>query len=610
MAENSDKLTIVDGSLDWSEGVNSDVVTTIQSEANPNGLKRTQLAWTNNCTVRGGGGVHQRPGFICTGTLPTVGPYQGSSLYDPGDADPYFLTVIGGHVWRVPADDPASATDLSVQFNLFHPITERCFFCQAEMFMIIQAGDSAGGTVIPGTTDANGHYLPLFWDGATLRRSLGITNTAATDATGPGVNEIPAATAMCYYMGRLWYAQGRTYSAGDIVNGAAGTPAYQLKDAVLNVTENPLVVGGDGFTVPSSAGNIRGIAFAANINTQLGQGTLYIGTREQIYSLNVPITRTDWVNSNNNNQPLQTVALVANGWVSDRSIVEVNGDLFFQSLEPSIRSLTAAVRNFQQWGNVPISTNEQRIMQFVDRSLLRFSSGVYFDNRLLQTSLPYVCPVGVAHKAIIPLNFDVISTLTKTLDPAWEGMWEGINFLELCGGDFGGRQRAFSFAWSDEKQTIQLWEITDFARFDRFEGGDNRVVRYFETPAFTWGNEFALKKLVGGEIWFDALFGTAILKIEYRPDGYVCWFPWHEWECCTEGNQNITVHYPSGNNRESYRQTQTLPNPPQDCASVMARPSNIGYQFQVRLTIKGYCRIRGLLLHAERFGRKLYENMQ
>lgn len=621
MANEDKSVTIVDGSLDWTEGINSDVVTTIQSEHNPNGLKRTQLAWSDNATVRGGG-IHQRPGWIMTGTVPTVGRYQGSELYKPDNADPYFITVIEGHVWRIAPDDPASAVDLSALFNslrspaniaagvdFINPVTERCFFCQAEMFMVIQAGDEAG-PVLPGRTDTFGHYLPLFWDGTNLFRSKGITDPNATNASPPHTNEIPPGTAMAYYMGRLWYAQGRNYSAGDIVGGPTGTLAYDFRDSVVCVQENPLCVGGDGFTVPTGAGNIRGIAYAANINTQLGQGQLYIGTREQIYSLTVPVTRTDWVGADNNNQPLQTVALATNGWVSDRSIVEVNGDLFFQSLEPSIRSLTAAVRNFQQWGNVPISNNESRIMQFVDRALLRFSSGVYFDNRLLQTSLPFICPVGTAHKAIIPLNFDVISTLQQTLPPCWEGMWEGIDVLELCQGDFGGRSRAFAFAWSDATQTIQLWEITDYARFDRSPNGDNRVVRYFETPAFTWGNEFALKKLIGAEIWYDALFGTAILKIEYRPDGYVCWYPWHEWECCTEGSGNFDVHYPLGNNRESYRQTQTIPHPPRDCAKVMARPSYIGYQFQVRLTIKGYLRVRGLLLHAEKFDRKLYENMQ
>jgi hypothetical protein len=584
---------VTDGSLDWSSGVNSTVATTIQSTDNPNGLKRTALAWMDNCTVRDGG-ITQRFGWSYLGTVPAVATYQGSFIYVPDTANPYHIVVIGGHVYQVDSDNPDSAVDLSVAFNLVLPLTERVYFVQAEIFLVIQAGD--------------GVTLPLIWDGTTLRQSKGITDPNATTSSPPHTNEIPAATAMCYYMGRLWYAQGRAYSAGDIVGGASGTLAYGFRDSVLCVQENPLCVGGDGFVVPTNAGNIRGIAYQSNINSQLGEGALYIGTREQIYQLTVPTTRTDWIAATTNNMPLQTVALSTNGWVNDRSIVTVNGDLFFQCLEPSIRSLTTAVRNFQQWGNVPISVNEQRVLQFVDRSLLRFASGIYFDNRMLQTTLPFNTPVGVAHKAIIPLNFDVISTLEQQLPPVWEGMLEGVNILELTQADYGGRPRAFATVWSETKGTIELWELTNAARFDTSAVQDNRVTWYFETPAFTWGDEFAMKKMVGGEIWYDKLIGEAVFNVQYRPDGDVCWHDWVQFRCCTEGFQDPTVQYPE-TARESYRQMQSLPVPPASCTAAMARPSNQGFQMQVRLTVHGYCRIRGLYLFGEPMLRKLYDNL-
>ena len=595
----SDPLILVDGSLDWSSGVNSTVVTTVASDSNPNGLKRTAVSWMDNATVRDGG-ITQRFGWNNIGSIPPVGQYQGSFIYVPDNQDVssnYHVMVIGGHVWQVPTDNPGAAVDLSAQFGVALPITERVFFCQAEMFLVIQAGDAV--------------TLPLFWDGATLRQSKGITDPNATTSSPPHTNEIPAATCMCYYMGRLWYAQGRSYSAGDIVGGPTGTLTYNFRDSVLCVQENPLCVGGDGFTVPSNAGNIRGIDFASNINAQLGQGILYIGTREQIYSLTVPVTRTDWIAANANNQPLQVVALSTNGWVNDRSIVSVNGDLFFQCLEPSIRSLTTAIRNFQQWGNVPISINENRLLQFTDRSMLWAASGIYFDNRLLETALPYQCPVGVAHKAIIPLNFDVISTfdLTATgqaLAPVWEGMLEGINVLELTEGDYGGNPRGFATVWSDSNNAIELWELTTS---DRWDESDHRVVWYIEFPSFTFGDETALKKLVSAEIWIDNLMGEVVFHWDYRPDGYVCWTPWIVYKECSQATPPLNVNYPQGNLRESYRQMKTLPTPPLACNPIMARPSNIGFQFQVRLTIKGFCRVRGLFLKGEPVDRKLYDGM-
>jgi hypothetical protein len=719
-AKSDEQVTFLDGSLDWSGGVNSILVTTVASERTPHGLKRNQLAWLNNATLRGGG-ITQRPGWPKNGVIPAVGTWQYGIVYQPNTEAPYIICVIEGHVWKVDVDNPAAAVDLSVQFNLFHPVTERCWFVQAEQFIVIQAGDAV--------------TLPLIWDGTTLRRSLGITlgneTTApaglgtdvgviqtnlwvmpnvgdpvtvilgapypgaaagetvyflldftenppggyldpvlgATVASHSGVgatwlvtasatadpndvtlqlvsyasayapgnlvatgtpiydmtvdppdvadlptSEIPPATCMAYYMGRLWYAQGRKFCAGDIVGGSSGTQQYQFRDSVLKVTENPLAIGGDGFSVPSGAGNIRSIFYAPNINTQLGQGPLYISTREAIYQLQVPVNRTSWIAADSANQPVMVLAL-SNGTVNDLSIVPVNQDIFFQSFEPSIRSFSASVRNFQQWGNVPLSVNEQRIMQFNDRNLMRFSSGIYFDNRLLQTALPYVTPIGTAHSSIVPLNFDLISTLEQQLPPVWEGMYQGLAVLQLMQMDYLGRPRAFIVCWSDREQQIQLWEISES---DKWDDVDSRVGWYIEYPAFTWNREMSLKKLVSAELWLDRLLGTVEFFLDYRPDGDPCWYPWYQWKACSAKDTCEASPLDQANNpaciypqpmRESYRQTVTLPQPPIACEHVMGRPAFIGYQFQCRLTIKGFCRIRGFFLHGEPVDRALYASM-
>ena len=689
----STNVTMADGSLDFSSGVNSYLATTVQSANNPNGLKRNALAWLDNATVRGGG-ITQRTGWLLKGALPVSGLYQGKFLYNPGQANPYFIYVIDGNVWKLDPDNPGAAINLSAQFPgmTMPPVILRVWFCQAEMFLLIQAGD--------------GITLPLIWDGAILRRSVGIINATIPGATPPLVpptvynlylnpqfqntafivqpvgssalvslaanypgalndvgtlgaigtfqviaisapyitiqtisssyvgqsihygdaqftisntppapipgpyNEIPTAGPMVYYMGRLWYAQGRQYTAGDIVKGPSGTLAYGFSDAVIHVTENPLALGGDGFTVPSEAGNITALAYNANINVLLGQGQLYIFTEKQIYSLTVPVTRADWIGATANNQPIQTVVQITNGSVNDRSIVAVNGDLFFQSLEPSIRSLQISVRNFQQWSNTSIAINEQRILQFNDRSLLRFCSGIEFDNRLIQTALPFQTPVGVAHQALVPLNLDVVSTLDQQLPPVWEGMYEGLAILELAESSFGGLQRAFATVWSDLTKTIELWELTNYSRWD---AEDNRVFWYAELPAFTFGDEFALKKLVSAELWIDKIFGEVNFTMYYRVDSDPCKYPWAQWKVCAPRNQCETVHNPvcvyPKEARESFRQTITLPLPPNVCEAVSGRPSNIGYQFQPIIEIKGWCRIRGVLLKAEHREESLYSNM-
>ena len=280
---------IADGSWDFSAGVNSDLVTTVRSELVPRGIPRNQLPWLQNGTTRGGT-IAPRSGNVKLLNLINSGLWQGGYMYDPFlEGNPYLVCSISGRIYKALLDPPYTVTDLSAAFGLVNPATpDQAFFEEAEGILCIQAGDFYTAAV---------PTLPLFYRSAgtgqpeILRRSRGLNGVLPP---GPPTNfqEIPAATAMCYYQDRLWYAQGRIYTAGDIVgNQASGTAPYNFRDSVFKVTENPLAVGGDGFTVPSQAGNIRALKYVGQIDTSLGQGPLYIFTRKQIYSLDRKSTR-------------------------------------------------------------------------------------------------------------------------------------------------------------------------------------------------------------------------------------------------------------------------------------------------------------------------------
>lgn len=749
---------LTDEQLDFSGGINSDVVTTIASARNPHGLKRNQLAWLDNATVRGGG-VTPRNGWQYTCTIGgNTQKWQRGWLYDQDGGNPYLICQMNGQIYQVRLDTDNSIVNLSTQFGLTNPSgVDYAFFTQGEQFLVIQPGDY-GTAQVP--------TLPLFWDGSLLRRSngaqqnlgttaanfitpptqpvptavtitlvspfRGYTNqiftitvgtsvytfiqvvpvnfyTLRNDASGnigalveagtpvlhsdgtivgrvlasfaiPAINsnvgvfidtayagqplpapvtinneawqiqstgaapvganqiyavclsqvnvgggdtitspatlysvqELPAATCMVYYQGRIWYAQGRIYTAGDIVFGTFGTVPYQQTDSILKVTENPLAVGGDGFSVPSNAGTIRALAYTANVDASLGQGPLFIFTRKQIYQLVVPVTRSDWIAATSNNMPLQTVAQITNGSVNDTSVVGVNGDLYFQSLEPGIRSLISAIRYYQQPGQTPISRNESRLIDQNDRSLLRFSSGIEFDNRLLQTALPTLVGQNVVHQALVPLDFDVISSFEEKLPPVWEGSYEGLQFLQVFTGDYGGRQRAFAVIQSEKDQSIQVWEMTDFAQSDTNLLGEARVTWIIETPAYTCDDENQFKELDTVHLWFDSIFGQVIVKVEYREDGNLCWHPWTQFVMCAARNSQEagTQGYPVIEYCSTDQRPMVLPKAPAyDCNVANNRPVNLGYQFQLRLTIKGFCRLRSIRMFCLPRERNVYQGM-
>lgn len=587
-------VRITDGQNDFSDGVDSSKPPTIQSATwSPRGLRRTQVAWANNVTFRGGG-ILQRTGWqpLCTVHDGTA-LYQGGWMYDTsplGGNLPYLMLSIGGRMYQVRVDTDNSIHDVTGAF--VDPATApQAYFTQGERFMVKQAGD--------------GLTRPLFWDGAALRRSNGTTVQNA----GPNISEIPPATVMSYYQGRIWYARNRIYAAGDIVKGPTGTIPYEKTDSILRVTENPLAFGGDGFTVPSNAGNIRALSFPLDLDSTFGEGLLFIFTPKAVYSQFVPLTRTAWIAATGDNVPVQRVVMANNGAVSDRSVVRINGDLFFQSLDPAIRSYFMAVRYFKQWGNTPISNNINRVLQFNDRSLMRLSSGIEFNSRLWQCILPVQTAVGVACQAVAVLDLDPIATLQDSNEqPAWEGMYEGADILQIFQGDFGGLERAFAIVHSRVNGSIQVWELTSG---NRFENGDNRVSWYVEFPAMDWSNykrangggPFELKELDGFTLWLDKVFGTVDIEVFYRPDQDACWYEWGKTQICAARTCQEDVHtpncYPITGFREQYRMPLNWPkptNPP--CSPGNSRPVTWGYQFQVKVVIKGWCRIRGYEIHA------------
>jgi len=578
----SSAVRLSEGQFEFSGGVDSSRVPLVASDQVPNGLRQDQLAWLTNGTVRGGG-ITPRFGFKYLTKMPVTALFQGGFMYDPGNAFPYLMLQVAGRTYQVRVDTDNSIHDVTAAAANSATITQS-FFCQGESFMAIQDGTAE----------------PLIWDGTVLRRVSAMGGTAPFMPTGQ---------CMDYSNGRWWVATGRFYTAGDIVGGPSGTAPRRFTDAILHWTENAFLAGGGAFSVPTSAGNIRALAHTANLDTALGQSPMYVFTRKTIYQVTVPASRSTWNAydplTTTKDVPLVTVAQRNFGCVAERSIVPINGDLYFQIPGGFVQSLMISTRFFGQPGNTPISNNENRAIQFNDRALLPFASGIELNNRVLQTVLPVTTPVGVAFQGLMPLDFDIISTLEKKLPPAWEGIQLGLDILQVWSGDFGGRTRAFAAVHSRIDDSIEIWELTSDERTDtNATTADNRVTTVIEFPARSMGDLFRLKELDCFELWVDKLYGKVEFTVEWRPDQHPCWQFWATWiECaarnsCEDVDAIFPCPYPAQTYREQYRIPMVLQKPPRrSCENTNGRPFDLGYSFQIRLTIKGWCRVRGAVLH-------------
>jgi hypothetical protein len=231
---------------------------------------------------------------------------------------------------------------------------------------------------------------------------------------------------------------------------------------------------------------------------------------------------------------------------------------------------------------------------------------------MIQTALPRRVAPNVIHDALVPMDIVPLSQFGATLNPTWLGHWQGIQIMQMWTGDFGGRERAFAAVVSTTTGDIELWEITVADKFDTpASKDDTRIQCYVETPSYTFGDLNQLNKLVSAEIGIDRLFGTVEFRLDFQPDSDSCWHLWHEWKLCSAKNtcEEGVNTYPCIPLGEGYKQNVTMPLPQDKCSPQSGRPLNQGYEFQVRLTWHGFCRIRSIRLMAEKVATKLYLNL-
>lgn len=534
-------------------------LTGVDSGRSPSLLGETQAAFAINTTFRGGF-AQPRPGMNRLPVGIASGRWQGCAFYD-SPTKPGFVFSVSGRIYFV---DPTLETviEITPESGPNSALREQAWFCQAEEYMIVQDGQSK----------------PIVWNGATARRL--------------GDGELPVGTVMTYGMGRVWLAlpSRRHFVAGDLVYSTTG----QTRD-VLGFTENAFLNGGGAFAVPVAAGQITAMRFTAQQDTSIGQGPLLVFTENSAFSVRAPVEREVWQNLT---YPIQTVALLSYGALAQASTILVNGDVWYRAKD-GIRSFALAQRQQADWASTPLSKEVSRATRVDDESLLQYGSAVLFDNRLLMLASPYrTTAYGYPHRGMLVLDYDPLSTMTSRSAPQWDGMWCGARFLSIVKGSFGGRERCYFFALN-ASNVIELWELTTDARWDNDE---TNIDWMFESRAMGFASPGSLKELETAELWRDRLAGRVFTSVKWRPDQFSCWIDWHTWSeqatyrnCeVTPGASCLTVH----NYKPQYRPRVRLPKPPEACDPILSRPYSRGSEFQVRLGISGYCRVKAVRLQA------------
>lgn len=576
------------------------------------------------------------------------GRWQYGNYYNPDTGTESLIASISGHLYKFEISGAvATVSDISIPADLNDPNQMRNWLWQAEKWMIVADGTYKTPIFYDGSSSRRSNYFA----GATQTADLvglftvaavGATSVATfTDVTGlavnsvvthrpagqftvtaiagfnvtllnltatPGTvwtlpldpsyipalswpvegNELPPGRMGAYGMGRVWMAlvDGKQFIAGDIVGGASGSVAESKRDAVLQVTENNYLNGGGFFAVPGSPGEIRAMIFAETLDSSLGQGALQIFTAHTVFSCNTPVDRTTWQDVAN---PILTESAKGGGGLSQWSTFNVNSDIISRAYD-GIRSLILTRREFNTWGNVPISREIQTQLDRDSEDLLGYGSGLVFDNRSLVTTEPeLIADRGIIWKRLAVANYETVSSLQGKLPAVYDALyWQGLNILQLMKGDFDNVERAFAFTLNRKTDEIELWELLKSSAPEIYDDVDTRIVWSFESPMLDFGQKDPRVRqrlrLGAAEISVNDLRGRVSFQAYYRPEFWPCWVPWGEWEECSVNTTSDT--------KPSFRPNMGLPEPdPFWCDPNTNRPLREGYFFQTKLVVTGHCKI-------------------
>lgn len=294
--------------------------------------------------------------------------------------------------------------------------------------------------------------------------------------------EIPTGSIMSYGQGRLFVANPARFEiqaldiVGSHVNKTAGQNSlgqtvYPLSDpraSVLFNTEDKYLNEGGSLLMPTFVGRITGMQFLPTQDTAAGQGQLYVFCEFGAATFAVSVPRDNWGTVNS----FQQVLYRNIGSVGPDAFTQVNGDLFFRS-DDGIRTYRNATASFSAYGNTVMSAEMDTFLKDEPLHLLYNVSMSYFDKgRVLMTAQPREYqpatvndPPRLVYKALVSLDFNTLNTSLGKSSAAYDGIWTGLDFLQVVSGDFGRRDRGFVLAESCGK--VGCWEIDSSSYEDR-----------------------------------------------------------------------------------------------------------------------------------------------
>lgn len=495
-------------------------------------------------------------------------PIQGGRYYWHPDTDGMLVCSIGGRIFAI--NILGTVTDITPSSGPNSATLPQVWMEQVEQYLVIQ----------------NGQDKAIIVEGITSRRADPDKTIIVSSVEVPAP-EVPTGTVMGYGLNRLVLAnKDRTaFKVGDIAGGSTTVLTFSATQYLNEAPE---------FAFPRQLGQIVAITFLAQADTANGIGACLVVGSRGILAMDLTVPRTDWLDTD-----ISRVVLLETGGVGANAYAQVNGDLFFRSLQGGIRSLRMARAEQSGWGKTPLSREVQNYLAYDTPRLLNYCQMARFDNRLFCTVVPTVSDGHPNHLGMLILNFDLISSLAGKTAPAWEGLWTGITPTVFATGLFQGEERFLTLC-HDQDGINRVYEIK---KEEAFDIEVERIPSVLHTRAMAFESPYSRKELIGADLWLTNILGPTEFVVKWRPNGYPEWTEWSRFTVCADQGNAACSTGECATLALTPRAVDRiqLSRPPKSCSADGGNNElAFGYAFEFRIEWTGRATISRFRAHANR----------
>lgn len=386
------------------------------------------------------------------------------------------------------------------------PVWQHSFFVQAENILVWQ----------------NGKQIPMIWDGGSAKAISSVDAVAGLLNPAP----IPVGNIMTYGHGRIFVAteDNLVYASDHIYSQGFGN-----NYAVVNFSETTYPSSGDGFGTYSQIGRITGMFTMPRHPDTNGHGEIIVFGEFGAWAINPTKDRTQWTDLD-----IQQVILIGRGCSSPYSVTAVNNDIFYRCPDKTIASLKSAILDRSQlWTSRSLSREVQRYLDFDSFEPLRFSHGMFADNRLLMscaTRMEVSNGYG-NHRfgmGIVALDFDRGNTTTRSDEGfSWDGLWTGPRVTGMVQLQVDRAESNFVFSYDNDKKN-RIYRLSKDEEINDRVNQEEKKIRsfYIIGDLFNSNNPVGTpirSKLSGAAAIISDINREASISMTFRPDRYPLW---------------------------------------------------------------------------------------